>query len=348
MTAMRIGVILIKLTKWVYLTLGFVALVSAALTVSRLTRSQTRPADPVIQGQPISVWVNKALQTGDAQKLGELGPEVVPFLCQALQKRSSLLNATWVKVWPFLPNIIQSYFQRPILARETRLRAVVALREIGPIGKAGIPGLIERLADPDRQIRVHAAIGLGSFGPDAASALPRLEPFLKDESHTVRVYSANAVWKITHKQEPVLTVLENGLKEKGASFRWAAPVFLGEMGAAAEPAIPLLEEASKDTDKQVASLAVQALAEISAQTLPSITNLLSDPDPAIRISACVALGKLGPAAKAAVPLLVSAAKDQASGSPTIMGRGIGAESVGHSALQALEKIDPETARTLKE
>jgi HEAT repeat protein len=336
------------LTKWVYLALGLVVLVCAALTVSHLTRSETRPADPVIQGQPVSVWVKKALETGDARKLAELGPDVIPFLCQALQRRSGVLNTTWVKVWPFLPNIIQSYFQPPILARETRIRAVVALREIGPIGEAGIPGLIERLADPDRQIRLHAAISLGSFGPDAASALPRLEPFLKDKSHTVRVYSANAVWKITHKVEPVLTVLEEGLKDKAAGFRWAAPVFLGEMGAAAEPAIPLLEEASKDTDKQVASLAVQALAEISAQTLRSITNLLSDPDPAIRISACVALGKLGPAAKAAVPLLIKVSSDQASGSPTIMGRGIGAESVGHNALQALEKIEPETAKTLKE
>lgn len=225
---------------------------------------------------------------------------------------------------------------------------MVALREIGPTGKAGIPDLIERLADPDRQIRLHAAIALGEFGSDSASALSHLEPFLKDESHTVRVYSANAIWKITHKPEPVLTVLEQGLKDKSASFRWAAPVFLGEMGPAAERAIPSLEEASQDSDKQVASLAVQALVEINPGTLPIITNLLGDADPAMRISACAALGKLGPTAKVAVPLLVRATDDLAAGSPTIMGRPIGSESVRHSALEALKKIDPDTAKAFEQ
>jgi HEAT repeat protein len=258
-----------------------------------------------------------------------------------------MFNTACVKVWPYLPTRLQQHLHQPVLAREIRLRAVVALREIGTTGKAGIPDLIERLADPDRQIRLHSAITLGDFAPDSEIALPRLEPFLKDESHTVRVYSANAIWKITHKQEPALTVLEEGLQDKKASFRWAAAVFLGEMGPAAERAIPLLEEASKDADKEVASLAVQALAEISPKTLPIITNLLSDPDPNMRISACAALGKLGPTAKEAVALLVKAAGDSATGSPAIMGRPVGSESVRDRALQVLEKLDPEAARQLR-
>lgn len=336
-----------KRRRWTLLA-GLLIVAGAVLALIQLNRSrQVKLSDPAIQGQPISVWVSRAVATGnyqDTQKLRELGPEVVPHLTRALKRRSSLANTVWVKVWPCLPSRVQQRLQQPMLAREIRLRAVVALREIGPTGKAGIPDLIERLADPDRQIRLHSAITLGEFGTDSEIALPRLEPFLKDESHTVRVYSANAIWKITHKPEPVLTVLEHGLQAKKASFRWAAAVFLGEMGPAAERAIPLLEEASKDTDKEVASLAVQALAEISSKTLPIITNLLSDPDPNIRISACAALGKLGPAAKGAVPLLVKATGDRATGSPAIMGRPMGAESVRDRALQVLEKLDPEAAR----
>jgi HEAT repeat protein len=333
--------------KWWVLAIGLLVLASVGVFLAASGSRRTQLPDPVIQGQPISVWVNRALSTGayqDTQKLRELGPEVVPHLTQALKRRSTQGNSAWVKIWPFLPNRIQQRLNPPVLAREIRLRAVVALREIGPSGKAGIPALIERLGDPDRQIRLHAAISLGEFGQDSTSALPRLEPFLKDESHTVRVYSANAIWKITHKPEPVLTVLEEGLKDKKAGFRWAAAVFLGEMGSAAERAIPLLEQATKDSDKEVASLAIQALAEISPKTFPVITNLLSDPDPNIRISACAALGKIGPAAKAAVPLLVKATEDRATGSPAIMGRPVGAESVRDRALAVLEKLDPEARK----
>ena len=160
----------------------------------------------MIQGQPVSAWVGKALRTGDyqdTQRLHELGPEVVPHLTQALKRRSTFLNTIYVKLWPKLPNRLQQHLEQPVLAREIWLRAVVALREIGPTGKAAMTNLIERLADPDRQIRLHTAITLGEFAPESKIALPRLEPFLRDESHTVRVYSANAIWKITHKPEPV-------------------------------------------------------------------------------------------------------------------------------------------------
>jgi len=192
------------------------------------------------------------------------------------------------------------------------MRAVVAFREMGPSARQAVPALMERLRDKDATIRLHSAIALGNIGPDARAAVPALKPFLK-EKHTVRVYTAIAIWKIEHNTPETLPVLEQGLQEENAKFRWAAAVFLGEMGPAAEHAIPLLEKATQSADKETASCAVQAL------------------------------GRLGPSAKQAVPDLTALLKDLAMGSPTIMGRGFGQESVSNAAANAIAQIDPEAA-----
>jgi HEAT repeat protein len=157
------------------------------------------------------------------------------------------------------------------------------------------------------------------------------------------VYTANALWKIEHNAQEVLPVLEQGVREDKAPFRWAAAVFLGEMGPAAEPAIPALIEATRAADKETASCAVQALAQIGSATIPTLIETLSDPDPGMRISAAVALGNLGPIAKESTPALSRLLIDAATGEPTIMGRGVGKESVSNAASTAIRKIDPQAA-----
>ena len=323
-----------------------VAAVGVALLVSAVI-PRAKPPDRVIQGKLISLWVKQTLTTDQyyltVPALKEAGEEAVPFLIPALETRDSALNTAWVKLWPKLPAFAKRRLPTPVLAKDRRMRGVVALREMGSAEKTAVPALIARLSDKDGTIRLHSAITLGNIGPGALSAVSALQPLLKNKSHTVRVYTANALWRITQQPEPSLTVLEEGMKDHGASFRWAAAVFLGEMGPAAKRTIPLLEQATRETDKEVASLAIQALAQISPETVPTLTNLLADPDPAIRISAATALGKLGPRAKEAVPLLVKALEDHATGAPVIMGRPTGSEEVRVSASTALKIIDPDAA-----
>jgi HEAT repeat protein len=300
--------------------------------------------NPLVQGIPLSAWMQKALVQDDyweyVRALKPVAAQAAPYLSRALRHKDNFLNSAYVKIWPKLPGAFQRHLSQPILARDVRIRAVVLLREIGNPAKAAIPDLIERLSDKDGTIRLHSAIALGNMGPDAKSALPFLEAFLHSESHTVRVYTAAAVWKITQQTEPSLSILEAGLEQTNAAFRWAAATFLGEMGPAARPAIPLLAEAVHASDKEVASLSVQALADIGAESLPILTNVLADPDPAMRISAAVALGKLGPKAREAAPLLTNLLKDNATGSPTIMGRAVGnPERVGDAAAKALSQVN---------
>ncbi len=306
-----------------------------------------RPPDRVVQGKPVSQRDKETLASDQyylsTPVLKSNWESAVPFLIPAMQTPDSRLNTAYVNLWPKLPDFIKRRLEPPILAQDRRMRAVVALREMGPSAKGAVPALIARLSDPDGHISLHSAIALGNIGPDARSAVPDLEPFLQSKSHTVRVYTANALWKITRQTEPALSVLEEGLKDHNASFRWAAAVFLGEMGPAAKRTIPLLEQATRDPDKEVASLSIQALAQIGPETMPILTNLLSDPDPALRISAAIALEKLGPQAREAVPLLVKALEDHDRGAPILMGRSPGSEEVCVSAAAALKAIDPKAA-----
>jgi hypothetical protein len=306
--------------------------------------------NPLVQGIALSAWMQKALANDDYwQYVRELNPvatDAAPYLSRALHHKDNLFNTAYVKLWPKIPAAIQRHLHQPILARDVRLRAVVLLREIGNPAKSAIPGLQQCLSDTDGTVRLHSAIALGNMGPDAKPALPALEPFLQSESHTVRVYTAAALWKITKQPEPSLSILEAGLRQTNAQFRWAAATFLGEMGPAARPAIPLLAQAVHDSDKEVASLSTQALAEIGPESFPILTNLLADPDPAMRISSIVALGKLGSNATPAVPLLTSLLSDNATGSPSIMGRAVGRpERVGDAAADALSRIKRKDARS---
>lgn len=279
-----------------------------------------------------------------ALQIRPLGSEVTPYLASVLETKDSLGNTLWVKLWPWLPAQIQKRLAVPVLARDARMRALATLRDIGEPARAAIPALVERLSDKDFTIRLHAAIALGNIGPAALEAKPLLLPRLSDESHTVRSYVANAVWKISQDTNAVLPVLEKAVKETGAKFRWATVVFLGEMGPAAERAIPLLEEAARSPDLEVASLALQSLAQISPQTLPFVATFVEHASPDLRLSAIAALGRHGPSAKDAVPLLVKALADGAQGSPAIMGRALGSERVKDAAAAALKQIDPEAAK----
>ena len=63
----------------------------------------------------------------------------------------------------------------------------------------------------------------------------------------------------------------------------------------------------------------------------------------MRISAAAALGRIGPPAKEAIPLLTGLLNDPAMGEPTIMGRGVGKESVSNAAANAIRLIEAKTA-----
>lgn len=104
-----------------------------------------------------------------ADKLGEIGPEVVPTLIQALQ------DDKW----------------------EKRRAAARALAEMGPAVREAVPALIQALGDEEANVRETVAWALGEMGSVANEAVPALIQLLGDEEGNVSYNAFRALKAIT-------------------------------------------------------------------------------------------------------------------------------------------------------
>ena len=105
---------------------------------------------------------------------------------------------------------------------------------------------------------------------------------------------------------------------------------LGQFGSEAKAAIPVLASAIRDRFSIVSGEAAEALANIGSDAVPALVEALTDDNVNIRTLGCIALGEIGPDAKAAVPALISELTNEN-------------EQVRDHAADALKKVDPEAA-----
>ncbi len=208
-----------------------------------------------------------------------------------------------------------------------------------------VAALSRCVAETDPEVKEYAILALGDIGPSAEVAVPALRNVLSDEDLDVRLKAAKALWQISRQPDDVLpaftAILENGtddqrcdaaerLKEMGP---WAAPAVpalvnavkndsyeyarcnaaeaLGEIGPEAVSAIPALATALEEDDSDyVAARAVEALGKIGdPKAIPVLITALENEDDYVRMNAVNALEAFGPRAKAAIPALVRALKN---------------------------------------
>ena len=103
-----------------------------------------------------------------------------------------------------------------------------------------------------------------------------------------------------------LVALQQDLRQGGSAERQAAAKALGELGSAASAGIPLLEDAARSSDVGVRQAAVDALGALRPQAaLPLYVAALQEDSLHARMWAAGGLGRMGPAAKDAVPALAA-------------------------------------------
>jgi hypothetical protein len=163
--------------------------------------------------------------------------------------------------------------------------------------------LLEALEAENAQYRWKAAEELGKIGSGAKFAVGPLTDKLKDKDATVRKYSAEALGKIGYNAKGAVLALIATLDDEDESVRLKAIDALGDIGIA-------------DDD-----------------ILSALIKLLTANDNSVRTHAVRCLAKLGPKAKAAVPIL----KDM------LRQRGISKYFRGDVEF-ALKKIDPDTIK----
>jgi HEAT repeat protein len=192
---------------------------------------------------------------------------------------------------------------RPRLADPAVRSAVLEiLAAIGPAAKPALDDLVKELSDADPVHRGETVIALAALGSDAQAAVPQLQNIL---------VAADAA----------------------PELRYTAAYALGRIGPAAKVAERPLLEMSQSKDELMATVAVWALLNINPEekthvetAIPLLRRALRGDRELVRIEAAVALGDIGAAATAAVPILELVSEDDSS------------KAVRSAAAEALAKI----------
>jgi HEAT repeat protein len=261
------------------------------------------------------------------QALAQIGPdakEAVPALIQALQDENSVvrgnaanaLGMIGVEAREAVQPLIAALGDSDFFVRKSGT-AMIALGKIGPAAREAVPFLIQELKAPDSATRTSAAEALAGIGPAAVDAAPALADALKDQNARVRVRASIALAKIGPRATAAVPALIQALSD---NLDWLSPReyaarALGEIGPEAGEAVPALTRVLTESDA-------------AAEAKPASTReRWRGYHAQMRAAAAEALGKIGPEAKEAVPVLREALEDKDEG-------------VRQAAAEALQRIQP--------
>jgi RNA polymerase sigma factor (sigma-70 family) len=213
-------------------------------------------------------------------------------------------------------------------AHDRRVAAELLVR-IGPPDAALVALLRPLLTDPDHYVRKAAIDGLGTLGPPAKAAVADLERVATNDPllhrrvgariALIRVAGASeervrALAALIELKDELTGERKGELNPSGKEAGVYAASALHEMGPKAKAAEPQLLVALKNADAGVRANAAYALGGLGANSSPETITALIDlfkKDP--QRSVAWSLGEIGPAAKAAIPALRAALKEDGKG-----------------------------------
>ncbi len=301
---------------------------------------------------------NPTLRRWAATTLGLRGPEAretVPALEKAIRDphpvvRVEAANALWTitrkeETCRLLASMLQD---GDATVRSTA--AVVLGLPSGEGAVRAVPALVRALWDDDSRVRSNAAEALGRIGSKAQQALPALLAILDakvEEDHVVSA-ATEAVGLLGKESKPAMTALRMKLKHPIGYVRALAALGLSRIEKDPEAqtvarkclshphvraricAAEALWHFSKDRQAITVLRDVLTAAEISNREALSDAQLhetLSN----VRFMAVRALGRIGPEARSAVPLLLDLLRAED-------------RLLRAAVAEALTRIDPEAAR----
>jgi HEAT repeat protein/S1-C subfamily serine protease len=182
-----------------------------------------------------------------------------------------------------------------------------------PAEASDVASLIKSLESPEPPKRARAAEVLGEVGADAKAAVPHLVKLLKDKDESVRKNSVQAIVQIGSLTQGDLPGVVDAIKDPNPDIKVSAITAIQLMGPEADIAIPSLIEALHDPQTPVRLHAAKALGAMTATAkaaIPTLAKVLeADKSPDVRAEAVLALSKMGPDARVALPSLEAALKD---------------------------------------
>jgi HEAT repeat protein len=208
-------------------------------------------------------------------------------------------------------------------AGDLLISAAEALGAVSPRSGEGISAFLAQLKQGDNFVKETAIERLGRLGRNAAVAVPALAAIARDVASIHRYGAVKALSRIDPQHEtilPALIGLLNNPRPHPEDFDEEVEIIttLGLMGLKALPAVPSLVRVLEDKNPEKrdgggpAERAARALGRIGPAARDAIPALIKamKTDHYVRISAARALVSMGPAAKPAVSDLISLLKSQ--------------------------------------
>jgi HEAT repeat protein len=187
---------------------------------------------------------------------------------------------------------------------ERRLLAAQTLEDLGGEAVPAIAALMAALRDENGDVKSAAARALGRMGPSAKEAVPALTATLEEDHRWINMRPdvAEALWRIA-RHEKAAPALKAWLKNNYGHppQRIQAACRLWAMDQSAE-AIAVLAVELRSGEMKERRLALQALTRIgpgAKAALPMVVASLQDKDLDLRFAAVQFLGRLGEHGKAA-------------------------------------------------
>jgi HEAT repeat protein len=283
------------------------------------------------------------------EKLGPAGAPAAESLAKALVNETDeslrdrfvdALIAMGSGARPALPALLTLAVDKnlPVGRRERVIEAVAAADPSSPeVSRT----LLAIATDSDPSLRVAAASGLGRLDPLSTDALAKLVALAKSDKRTEpRAASLRALARAGARAKAAREEIEPiavGKQQDGLAL--LAKVAVASIDGSPDKAALAVRTALLDKKLDLRATAVRILVEIGPEVvdLPALQKLIQDRNEATREAAARCLGKLGPAAREAVPRLVRLLFDDGVvevriAAATALG------DIGPSALSAVPKL----------
>jgi HEAT repeat protein len=322
----------------------------AALALAQIRPETGAPAgdDPPIAALTAALSAPSRVRLAAAQALGQIGPPAraaLPSLVPLARDSDAETAAAACTALGQIggPGAVEPLVTRLLAATPGSKSAALALARLGPPARLGVgplisalksskddgrfaravlerlgvvvvPDLEAALKESDAAVRRAAAEVLGLMGPRAVSALPALLALLQDSDPATATSAALALVRIDPtKAAPALPILLRLCKEKDDKVGSPAAAVLADLGTDAASCVPDLLATLKSTDDRLVRRAAFVLARVaptSSEVVAGLRSALAGPA-ASRPAVAQALGRMGTAAKDALPDLLKAMKDPA-------------------------------------
>jgi len=208
----------------------------------------------------------------------------------------------------------------------------MALGSIGAAPGLAVPALIGALGDEEKSCRAQAAEALGKFGSRAKDCVPALIKLLSS-GYGDQLISSAALGALVSIGAEAVRLLAEVVRSGDSEGRRFAAMALEAFGAQGKAALRALIAALGDEDRNVVRQAIRSVGAMGKEASPAVATLVGiyrgEESSEVRALAAEALGRIGPAAAEAVPLLLPALGDESGAlraeAALALGR-IGAES----------------------